>query len=272
MQEENDLGIPGYCHGAIGHGYAAPDGTVYIPKGFCGQPFVAISHDEGATWDRVQVAKNGMPQTNIGVYEHESSVAADADGNVYYFWMGYDRLPYLAVSRDQGKTWTKPIRVGPPGLREAALPHLTVGATGKVAVVYYGSTNSPGKPFPQHDDCKDKMVECFSNLFFLNPPDPKSYEKTTWNGYMTVTADALSNNPTFHTVTINDPNDPFVRGTCGPIRCKSVYDFIDVGIDADGRAWGAYVDICITTCAKGESGNIGNEAIVGTMVGGPRLR
>ena len=23
----------------------------------------------------------------------------------------------------------------------------------------------------------------------------------------------------------NDPADPMVRGTCGPIRCKAVYDF-----------------------------------------------
>ncbi|MGH2809160.1 MAG: sialidase family protein [Actinomycetota bacterium] len=272
MQEENDLGIPGYCHGAIGHGFAGPDGTVYIPKGLCGQPFVSISHDEGATWERVQVAKNGVPQTTIGVYEHEASVAADAEGNVYYFWMSYNRLPYLAVSRDKGQTWSKPIPVGPPNLREATLPHLTVGGPGKVAVVYYGSTNSPGKPFPQNDDCKDKMVECFSNLFFLNPPDPKSYEKTTWNGYMTVTADALSKNPTFHTATINDPDDPFVRGPCGPIRCKSVYDFIDVNLDPKGRAWGSYVDICIMSCAKGESDNTGNDAVVGTIVGGPRLR
>ena len=272
MQEENDLGVPGFCHGAIGHGYAAPDGTVYIPKGFCGQPWVAISHDEGATWERVQVADNGMPQTQIGVYEHEASVAADAKGNVYYFWMSNDRLPYLAVSKDQGKTWSKPIPAGPPGLKEAALPHLTVGGTGKVAVVYYGSTNSPSKPFPQNDDCKDKMAECFSKLFFLNPPDPKSYEKTTWNGYMTVTANALDKNPTFHTATINDPSDPFVRGTCGPIRCKSVYDFIDVVIDKQGRPWAAYVDICITTCVKEGPNNTGNEGVVGTMAGGPRLR
>lgn len=272
MQEENDLGIPGYCHGAVGHGYVGPDGTVYVPKGFCGQPFLAISHDEGATWERVQVADNGVPQTLIGVYEHETSVAVDEKGNVYYFWMSNDRLPYLAVSRDQGKTWTKPIPVGPPGLKEATLPHVTVGGTGKVAAVYYGSTNSPGKPFPQADDCKPMMVECFRNLFFLNPPDPKSYRNTTWNGYMTVTGDALSKRPTFHTATINDPDDPFVRGTCGPIRCKSVYDFIDVAIDKQGRPWAAYVDICLLGCVEGESGNQGNDGILGTIVGGPRLR
>jgi hypothetical protein len=270
-QPENDLGIEGYCHGAIGHGFVGKDGTVYVPKAFCGQPWLAISKDEGLTWERVQVAKNGVPQTTIGVYEHEASVAADDKGNVYYFWMGADRQPYLAVSRN-GKKWSNPIPVGPPNLKEATLPHLAVGGVGKVAVVYYGSTDSPGKPFPQNDDCRDKMVECFRNLFFLNPPDPKRYRDVTWNGYMTVSADVLAMRPTFHTVTVNDPGDPFVRGACGPIRCKSVYDFIDVVIDKQGRPWGSYVDICIQVCATDGPNNMGNEGVVGTIVGGPRLR
>jgi len=271
-EPENDLGVAGYCHGAVGHGYVGRDGTVYVPKGFCGQPWLAISHDEGLTWQRVQVADNGVPQTNIGVYEHEASVAADGKGNVYYFWMGGDRQPYLAVSKDGGERWSEPVPVGPPGLKEATLPHLTVGGTGKVAVVYYGSTNSPGEPFPQYDDCKDKLVDCFGNLFFLNPPDPERYEKVTWNGYLTISANALDKRPSFQTVTVNDPSDPFVRGACGPIRCKAVYDFIDVVIDRTGKPWGAYVDICIQQCSTGGTDNQGNEGVVGTIAGGPDLR
>ncbi|MGH2754249.1 MAG: sialidase family protein [Actinomycetota bacterium] len=272
MQEENDLGVQGYCHGAVAHGYVGPDGTVYIPKGLCGQPWLAISRDEGSTWERVQVSDIGMPQTAIGVYEHEASVAADAKGNVYYFWIANDRLPYLAVSRDGGGSWDKPIMVGPPGLEEAALPHMTLGATGKIAMVYYGSTNSPGEPFPEADDCKPNMVDCFAELFFLNPPDPERYENVTWNGYMTATADALAKKPTYFTATVNDSDDPLVRGTCGPIRCKAVYDFIDVAIDRQGRPWASYVDACISTCIKEGPANQGNEGFVGTIVGGPKLR
>ena len=271
-EPENDLGVDGYCHGAVGHGYVGPDGTVYVPKGFCGQPWLAISHDEGATWERVQVANNGVPQTNIGVYEHETSVAVDRAGNVYYFWMSKGRMPYMAVSRNGGTKWSKPIPVAPRGVKEATLPHITVGGNGKVAAVYYASTNSPGKPFHQYDDCKDKMVDCFSNLFFLNPPDPEGYERTTWNGYMTVSGNALAKRPTFHSVTVNDPKDPLVRGSCGPIRCKAVYDFIDVVIDKSGKPWAAYVDACIQACAEKVGPNQGNEGFVGTMAGGPNLR
>jgi hypothetical protein len=272
QQEENDLGVEGYCHGAIGHGFGGPDGTIYVPKGLCGQPWLAISHDEGTTWDRVQVSDLGMPQTAIGVYEHEASVAADEDGNVYYFWIANNRMPYLAVSRDGGESWGKPMTVGPPGLKESALPSLTIGATGKVAIAYYGSTNSPGAPFPQSDDCKPDPVHCFSELFFLNPPDPKNYADVTWNGYMTVTANALADRPTFYTASINNPSDPFVRGTCGPIRCKAVYDFIDIVIDKAGRPWGAYVDICITACADKGPNNQGNEGVLATLKGAPKLR
>lgn len=271
-QKENDLGVDGYCHGAVGHGFGGPDGTIYVPKGLCGQPWLAISHDEGLTWDRVQVSDLGMPQTTIGVYEHEASVAADAEGNVYYFWVANDRLPYLAISRDGGKTFERPMMIGPPGIKEAALPSLALGAGGKVAIVYYGSTNSPGKPFPQSDDCKPDPVYCFSQLFFLNPQDPKSYRDVTWNGYMTVSDDVLSKNPTFETASMNPEEDPFVRGTCGPIRCKAVYDFIDVVIDKLGRPWAAYVDVCITTCADKGPDNRGNEGVLGTMKGAPNLR
>ncbi|MFN2594128.1 MAG: sialidase family protein, partial [Actinomycetota bacterium] len=59
-QDESE-GPGSYCVGATGHGVVGPDGTVYLPKGWCGQPYLAISHDEGMTWSRVQVATNGLP-------------------------------------------------------------------------------------------------------------------------------------------------------------------------------------------------------------------
>lgn len=270
-EPENDLGVSGYCHGAIGHGYVGPDGTVYIPKGLCGQPWLAISHDEGATWTRVQVADNGMPLSPTGVYEHEAAVAADGEGNVYYFWIAHDRLPYLSVSHDGGAKWSKPVMVGPPGLREAALPTMDIGSSGRVAMTYMGSANSPGKPFPESPDCKPDPLSCFKALFFLNPPDPKSYEHVTWNGYTTVTTNALASHPTFATTTVNDPRDPLVRGTCGPIRCKTVYDFLDVVVDRAGTVWSAFVDICLNQCSTGGTQNAGNEGIVERLTG-VRLR
>ncbi|MEA2433546.1 MAG: hypothetical protein QOG54_1003 [Actinomycetota bacterium] len=234
-----------FCGGLHGHGYVGPDGTLLLPKGHCGQPWLAISHDEGATWTRVQVANNG-------VADHEAKAVMDKKGNIYYAYVGRDRMPYLTVSRDGGEKWSKPFAIGPPGLKEANLPAMDVGGPGKLAIVYMGSENSPFKPDSEKDP---------------------SYAKTTWNGYMTLVSNALSDEPLFYTSTVNDKNDPLIRQHCGPGRCAAVYDFIDVVIGPDGTPWGAFVDGCTAICAtaKGAS-NMGSDAIVGHLVGGPSLK
>ena len=250
-----------FCGGLHAHGYVGDDGTVYLPKGHCGQPWLAISKDEGATWERVQVASNGTST-------HEAGVATDKQGNIYYTWVARDRMPYLSISKNGGKSWSKPMMIAPPGLKEANLPGLDVGAPGKVAVVYMGSENSPFKPngnweAPECTLVEQQLGQC---------GDPR-YKDVTWNGYMTISANVLDKDPLFYTGTVNDTGDPLVRTTCGPGRCHSVYDFIDIVIDPDGTAWGAFVDACILACAtpQGE-GNLGAEAIVGRMAGGPKLR
>lgn len=228
-----------YCDGAVGHGYVGPDGTVYLPRVWCGQPFVAISRDEGLTWDQVQVS-------DIGGNFHEAGVAADADGNVYYTWMGTDNLPYLAVSNDGGETFGEPMMIAPPGVVSASLPAMDMGDDGKLAIVYAGTTT-------QTDNAADKL----------------------WNGYITITEDALAKRPVFYSGTINDPADPITRGRCEGIRCTTLGDFFDVAIGPDGTPWAAFIDgcdggpdNCITTFnAVGVRG----ESIVGRFVGGPPL-
>ena len=138
---DNNSSIPGTCDGAAAHAFVGPDGTLYLPRGWCGQPYLAISHDEGASWTRVQVANNGMnlgadPIGDIPASDHEAGVAADSLGNVYYAWVAYNRQPYLAISHDGGATWGKPIPIGPPGLRQAVLPSLALGSSGNLAFAY----------------------------------------------------------------------------------------------------------------------------------------
>ena len=246
-----------FCGGLHAHGHVGQDGTVYLPKGHCGQPWLAISKDEGKTWSRVQVASNGTST-------HEAGVAADSKGNIYYAWTARNRLPYLVVSKNGGKTWSKPLMIGAPGLKEANLPGLDVGAPGKVAVVYMGSENSPFRPGREEggDECT-AIGSC---------PGDDAYKKTTWNGYMMVTPNALDKNPTLFTGTVNDKRDPLIRDTCGPGRCRAVYDFIDIVIGPDGSAWGAFVDGCIAICSSTGPSNLGSEAIVGHLAGGPKLR
>ncbi len=249
----------GFCGGLHGHGAVAPNGTVFLPREYCGKPMLAISKDEGRTWKRVVVSpirSISQPKEGAG----HPSVAIDEKGNVYYTWIAAgNRQPFLSVSKNNGKTWSKAIPIGPPGLKETNLPQIDARGPGKVAVVYYGSTNSP---FPK---CKD---DC----------DAADYNKATWNGYLTISANALSPNPTFYTGIVNDPADPLVRGECGPGRCQMVFDFIDVEIGRDGIAYGAFVDSCMPPPSKTEPGctemtpQEGDyEGLMTKLVGGPRL-
>lgn len=249
VETDGGQGVPAFCGGLHGHGHVGPDGTVYLPKGHCGFPWLAISKDEGLTWSQVKVAK-------VPMVDHEASVAADAKGNVYYTFVGRDRLPYLVVSRDGGETWGKAMMIGPPGLREANLPSLAIGGPGGAAVTYMGSENSPHKPRTQ---------ECTATS---SCPTPDEYKDTTWNGYFTVTRNALAKEPLFYSGTVNDKSDPLVRGACGPGRCQAVYDFIDVTVDRSGTVWGAFVDGCTLICGTSQGvTSSGREGVLGRLVG-----
>lgn len=239
-----------FCGGLHGHGHVDQQGNVYLPREYCNQPWLAISRDEGTTWTNVQVADNGA----VG---SDPSVAVDGKGNIYYLYIASDRLPYLVVSKNDGETWSEPMMVAAPGVTEANLPSLDVGLgrTGKIAMAYYGSENS------RYQRCEPDCEE-------------KDYAKTTWNGYLSVSANALDGNPVFYSTTVNDKKDPFKRKHCGPGRCDtSVYDFIDVVIAPDGQVWSAWVDACTLTC-PGPDGlaDMGHDGVVGHFVGGPSLQ
>lgn len=273
--DTGDFGIRGFCGGLSGHGVVGPDGTVYVPRTYCGRPFLAISRDEGARWERVEVADNGTAITSWGQTEHDAGVAVDADGNLYYTWIARDRLPYLAVSTDGGTTWSEPLMVGTPGVVEASSAGaIDVGTPGRVAIAYLGSENSPGPPFDEIEDCTGALwAPCVTNgyretsgsAFF---PEPEPYGGVTWNGYLSVVVDALGPRPTLFSAAVNDPDEPFIRGTCDAHRCKGTFEFIDVVIGPDGVAWGAYVDVC----AAGDCWGMLGEGVVARLFGVPRLR
>jgi hypothetical protein len=241
-----DSGETEFCGGLHGHGVVGEDGTVYLPREYCNGPYVSISKDEGRTWEQVRVSK----LEDVG--GPDPSVAVDAKGNIYYSFVNRkDRLPRLVYSRDGGKSWSKPLQYAAPGVKEANLSTIDVGAPGKVAMTYYGSTNT-------------KITK--------NDEGQASWDHTaaTWNGYMSVTADLFSADPVFFSGTVNPKNDPIKRSACGPGRCGRVFDFIDVEIGPDGFAYFAFVDACIEECVEIPADK-GDEGLVGRLAGGPRL-
>jgi len=234
--------LPRDCGGLHGHGVVGQDGTVYLPKEHCTEPWLAISRDEGQTWEHVRVANK------VAIWGPDPSVAVDDKGNIYYTFLHKDRLPYITYSRDGGKTWSEPLMFGRPGLTEAALATMDVGGPGKVAMAYYGT-----------DDVDGKI-------------DKRKYPtKVVWHGYMTTTDDLFAKDPVFYSGNVNTSKDPLARGACGPRRCYEAYDFIDVIVGFDGVAWAAFADSCVAICINGETLG-GHTGGVARMVGGPSLK
>jgi len=225
-----DAGIPGHCIGDIGAIHAADDGALYVPRGWCNQPWLAVSRDEGLTWTRTQVATNGMntaltPQFGFsapgsGQSEYQATVMADGKGRVYFFWVALDRMPYLAVSTDHGAHFGKPIKVAARGVDEAWGPAIDLDSSGRVALAYMGTTTSPGKPWTG------------------------SYGDTSWTGYLALIANPTAPRPIVVGGPVTRPDqDGLVLGRCGPLRCNDkVLDFIDVALAPDGTVYGSFVD------------------------------
>src|SRR5204862_412580 len=145
-----------------------------------------------------------------------------------------DRLPYLAVSHDDGRTWGRPMMIAAPSVREASLPGIDVRPDGAVAVDYMGSANSPGPPYDQPDTCIDAARCAQEGEYFLTGVVPARYARATWNVYLTVTPTGSASRPVFASQSLNNPMDPLIRGDCGPTRCREEYDFLDVEFGPDG--------------------------------------
>jgi photosystem II stability/assembly factor-like uncharacterized protein len=215
------------CGTQTGHLAAAPDGTLYLPTSDCGTfPTVAVSRDSGATWTRVKVANMAMPFD-------DPAVAVDGSGNVYATW--YDNVGQLwfAVSRDAGRTYSAPVKAASSAITAGKLS-MVVGDDGKIAVAHVSTAGIPGQ---------------WANRSKLSADDQKAVR---WGAFMTVSTDALSENPTFQTLEVTG-TDPLMNtlAACGPAaRCAYIVDFIGSAITPDGRPFGAFVDGCTQTCAK----------------------
>lgn len=183
---------------------------------------LAVSEDAGATWEGSVVSDE--IQSWIGSVE----VVSDSAGNLYFVWWDRQhRLPYLALSRDHGRTWSDPLMVAPPGVREVHFPVVTAGDRGRIAIMFPGTTSK----------------------------DPGDLTRP-WNSYVIVSTNALAKKPLFVSAIANPRNDPIHRGDCGSamqeFRCAGMFDYLDIQVSpSDGAFWATAVDTCtrISRCS-----------------------
>ncbi len=204
-----------FCGGLAGHVGTDRKGNVYLPRGYCGTPFVSVSKDAGTTWKRVPVSNS------VKIFSHESSITSDRENNLYYTWVSEKyKLPFLATSTDGGFTWSKPLMIAPPNVREAQFVTVAGGKRGGIGITFMGTTVA---------DQSDKT--------------------RPWDLYTIVSLDALAANPLFISNVANPggPTDPIHRGDC-PDRCGNVLDFLDAIISPFGNndLWASGVDTCTT--------------------------
>jgi PKD domain-containing protein len=241
------------CVGLHGHIKVGPDGTAYIPNKGCGGslPFhdggtqgVVVSEDNGTTWHVRPVTtstSHGLDQ------EWDPSVAIATDGSVYFGYRAADGRARVAVSHDRGLTWVNDLDVGAAlGIKRIAFPAMVAGdggaTTGRAALAYYGTTtdgNDTGADFP--------------GVWYL-------YISSTFDGGQTWT-------------TVNaTPGDPIQRGgICHDGSCRNMLDFMDAGIDKEGRVLVGWDDGCIGGCVSGPPNSYTAKATITRQCGGKRM-
>jgi hypothetical protein len=216
------------CDGLSGHIKVGPEGTVYVPRFNCGgTAAVTISKDAGLTW-KVHHIPGSTTQN-----ESDPSIGTSTNGVVYFGWEnGADNskgsTADMAVSHDQGQTWSRPFDVGAQlGIKNVQFPEVVAGDDDRAAIAFLGSTTAG-----------NDQLKGFPGTFDL-------YVSTTYDGGRTwKTVDAT-------------PKDPAQRGgidlggsgsSGGAVAVRNLLDFNDMSIDKTGRVFVGWADGCTKAC------------------------
>lgn len=238
------------CAGLHGHVKVAPNGSVYVPNASCvgtvnpNENAVAVSENNGVTWD-----VRTVPGT-VGAGGSDPSVAADEAGRVYLGFVDDDKNPAVAVSDDQGLTWTNVYDVGAMvGVKNATFPAMVAGGPGRAAMAFYANTSAG---------------------------DANSFSSEgVWHLYVAHTYDGGAS-----WITVNaTPDDPLQRGGIhlggGSEIHRNLLDFFDADVDGQGRMVVGYADGCLDACVQSPGTARGNSytayGTIARQTGGRRL-
>jgi hypothetical protein len=203
-------------------GTVGRDGNLYFPQDVCGAGTalrLAISADEGKTWRYEPIFETEVQDL------YPPALAADAGNNLFLAWKGSGGLPYLTISRDQGRSWSSPLQVAAPGVTQIRRLALTAREPGHVEISYLGSTDAGA----------------------------------TFNAYITESRNALDTQPTFWSAPVNDPATPVALGTeTGTFGDR--IQFLNNTIGPDGTPWAAFHCARTVLCPGARVGVVGRLA------------
>ncbi len=212
-----------------GAGVAAPDGTLYFdypefigfdqmrlfdstypfkPANLCKQ-MIAVSEDFGETWRQEPIPNSRACNLQTG----EQKVAVDKAGTVYVLWTDdRDNQIYLVVSRDKARTWSKPVKVMPPGTTfNNGHANIVAGEPGHIVIA---SLNTTARENPRR-----WIVSGYG----------------VWNAWLAELFDGDSAAPRFRSVNLDPPGDATLAEGELPSEAEAY-----MGMSSDGVAWATF--------------------------------
>lgn len=168
-----------------GNGVVGSDGTIYLSAHRCSALVIAVSKDEGASWEYRQVPNTTLESFKLGKIRRKPNsliiepLAIDAQDNLYLAFPDDSGLLKYSVSRDGAQTFSEPLVVSAPEVKEIVYGAIAVKEPGTVAVAYYGSTNDDG---------------------------------SVYHGFVAESRNALDATPRFEGALVSDVNDPLFDG------------------------------------------------------------
>ena len=265
------VGAPyGWCGGLHAPVITDAAGRAYLPRMHCGVARIAVSEDDGLTWTQhtIDTAHPAMPSTLVEaggaavnyIDTQDVMVQVDEAGDLHAAWVAQDGLVWVSSSRDHGATWSPAWNLEVPGVTAVAPDQLSLaaGAPGKLAFAFAASEHPGG---------------------YAGNPTAADWDGATWNLYLALVEDAWASEVEVLSVQVNEDDDPIGMDDCGLHRCTPCpaqdcggwFDYLDVDLDAQGRPWVAFVDVCHEVCQQ--TGELDRPvAAVATLTAGPLLR
>ncbi|HUR70217.1 MAG TPA: sialidase family protein [Candidatus Thermoplasmatota archaeon] len=232
-----------------------------------------------------------------------SPVIAAPDGTAYSGHPTCDGVS-VAVTKDSGSSWSKPVVITDVGAAQALAhmvdvatdeaDHAYVTWTGADGAAYIVSTTDAGETWsapkrvspPTLGSTVYNVITAGADgkvvVGFLGTEDDatkwdtidaqNAADTTVWNVYLSYVDMATSDDPVVTTIQVNPADDPVQIGCIwqsgGSNPCRNLGDFIDL-VQRDGRPYLVYADGC-DACSKNTESR-GSEVTVAFVEVGPSL-